>query len=316
LAEIETLNIDPELILTSEEANKPLRPFDHVFIRRKPGFEREQIVQIKGEVIYPGEFAISGANERISDVIKRAGGLNQFAYPKGASLIRRTIYFKGETDDQIREDLLREIKDNLDPLKNREGNEAEELLFERIEKKLELAEQEKLRAEREIEKGTLFTNLTLNSNSIDSTMRMNQQDFVGIDLEKILKNPGSAEDLILMEGDIIQIPKELQTVRMVGEVLLPTTTRFDLNRNLKNYISKAGGFTEKARRSKTYVVYANGDAKRTHSFLGLKFYPELEPGAEIIVPRKPEKEGLSAAGWIGLASSLATLGILVNNLIQ
>nr|WP_245803680.1 SLBB domain-containing protein [Algoriphagus marinus] len=316
LAEIETLNIDPELILTSEEANKPLRPFDHVFIRRKPGFEREQIVQIKGEVIYPGEFAISGANERISDVIKRAGGLNQFAYPKGASLIRRTIYFKGETDDQIREDLLREIRDNLDPLKNREGNEAEELLFERIEKKLELAELEKLKTEKEIEKNTIFTNLTLNSDSTDYSMRMNQQDFVGIDLEKILKNPGSAEDLILMEGDIIQIPKELQTVRMVGEVLLPTTTRFDLNRNLKNYISKAGGFTEKARRSKTYVVYANGDAKRTHSFLGLNFYPELEPGAEIIVPRKPEKEGLSAAGWIGLASSLATLGILVNNLIQ
>ena len=316
LAEIETLNIDPELILTTEEANKPLRPFDHVFIRRKPGFEREQIVEIKGEVIYPGEFAISGANERISDVIKRAGGINRFAYPKGASLIRRTIYFKGETDDQIREDLLREIKDNLDPQKNRDGNEAEELLFERIEKKLALVEQEKLKAEKEIEKGTIFSNLTLNSDSTNYKMRINQQDFVGIDLEKILKNPGSAEDLILMEGDIIQIPKELQTVRMVGEVLLPTTTRFDLSKNLKNYISKAGGFTENARKSKTYVVYADGDAKRTHSFLGLNFYPELEPGAEIIVPRKPEKEGLSAAGWIGLASSLATLGILVNNLIQ
>jgi protein involved in polysaccharide export with SLBB domain len=139
---------------------------------------------------------------------------------------------------------------------------------------------------------------------------------VGIDLEKILKNPGSEEDLILMEGDILQIPKQLQTVRMVGEVLLPTTTRFERGRNLKYYISKAGGFTENARKSKSYVVYANGDAAQTRGFLGIKKYPKLLPGAEIVVPQKPERERMNAAGWIGIASSLATLGILIERLIQ
>ena len=114
---------------------------------------------------------------------------------------------------------------------------------------------------------------------------------------------------------MLQIPKELQTVRMVGEVLLPTTTRFIETNNLKKYISKAGGFTESAKRSKTYVVYANGDAKRTYNFLGLNIYPDLEPGAEIVVPKKPERPRLGAAGWIGLASSLATLGILLDRLI-
>ncbi|MBN3583055.1 SLBB domain-containing protein [Algoriphagus aestuarii] len=320
IAEIKTLSINPDLELSEEERNIPLQPFDHVFIRRSPGFEREQLITIQGEVVYPGKFAIAGANERISDVIKRAGGLTQFAYPKGASLIRRTVYFKGPSEDELKEATLRDIRKNLDPKKNREINEAEELLFERIDSKLSQKEQERLIKEQEEErikifessymKDTLFQDSTLNK------VRISEQDLVGIDLEKIMENPGSDDDLFLLEGDIIQIPKELQTVRMVGEVLLPTTTRYNRKNSLKNYISRAGGFTEEARKSKTYVVYANGDAKRTHNFLGLNFYPELEPGAEIVVPKKPVRNRISPATWIGMASSLATVAILIQTFVN
>lgn len=320
IAEISTLSIDPNLELTTEESNMPLQPFDHVFIRRSPGFEREQLITLQGEVVHPGEFAISGADERISDVIKRAGGLTQFAYPKGASLIRRTVYFKGLTEEEMKEGTLRNLKDNLDPERNRNINEAEELLYERIDTKLSQKEQERLLKEREQERLKLFDSSNLKDTiSIDSTInkvRISEQDLVGIDLEKIMQNPGSDEDLFLMEGDIIRVPKELQTVRMVGEVLLPTTSRFNKKNSLKNYISKAGGFTEEARKSKTFVIYANGDAKRTHNLLGINIYPELEPGAEIVVPKKPKRNRLSAASWIGLASSLATLGILVDRLLN
>nr|WP_170856999.1 SLBB domain-containing protein [Algoriphagus locisalis] len=319
IAEIKTLSIDPNLELTAEEKNQPLQPFDHVFIRRSPGYEREQLVTIQGEVMYPGEFAIAGANERISDVIKRAGGINQFAYPKGASLIRRTVYFKGPTEDELREKTLLDIFANLDPETTREGNAAEELLFERIDKKIAQNELEELKLQQEEQQRNLFSISpgidTLRQDSLLISMRMKEQDFVGIDLQYILEHPGSEEDLILLEGDIIQIPKELQTVRMVGEVLLPTTTRFIEGNNLKKYISKAGGFTEDSRRTKTYVVYANGDAQSTRSFLGIKSYPKIEPGAEIVVPRKPARQRLNAAGWIGLASSLATLGILIERLL-
>ncbi|MEB2785164.1 SLBB domain-containing protein [Algoriphagus persicinus] len=319
IAEIKTIAIDPNLELTAEERNQPLQPFDHVFIRRSPGFEREQLISIQGEVIYPGDFAIAAVNERISDVIKRAGGITQYAYPKGASLIRRTVYYKGPTEEEIRQKTLKEIRSSLDPETTRNTNEAEELLYERIDKKLAQNELEKYKREQAEQKRKLFEISpvfdTLRQDSAITSMRLKEQDFVGIDLGYILDHPGSDEDLILLEGDILQIPKELQTVRMVGEVLLPTTTRFSRNNSLRNYISKAGGFTEEARRGKTYVVYANGDAKRTYSFIGLKFYPEIEPGAEIVVPKKPQRTRLSAAGWIGLASSLATLGILVDRLL-
>ncbi|WP_208110508.1 polysaccharide biosynthesis/export family protein [Algoriphagus boseongensis] len=319
IAEILSLTIRPDLSLSEEEKNMPLMPFDHVFIRRSPGFEREQLVKISGEVIYPGEFAISGANERISDVIKRAGGLTQFAYPKGANLIRRTVYFKDLTEQEKKELVMYQIRSKLDPKKNRVGNEAENILFERLNQKLTEIENQKLEEEEKAAENRLKNFYLSDSLFLDSAInavRVKEQDLVGIDLEAILSNPGGPEDLILQEGDIIQIPKQLQTVRMVGEVLLPTTTRYTRNQGLKGYISKAGGFTENARRSKTYVIYANGDARRTHSFLGLKFYPNLEPGAEIVVPEKPQRERLSTAGWLGLASSLATIAILVQTIVN
>lgn len=320
LAEISTLTIDSNLELSEEEKRQPLKAFDHVFIRRSPGFEREQLISITGEVVYPGDFAMANANERISDVVNRAGGLSQFAYPKGASLIRRTVYYEGMSEEEMTEEMMREIRDNLDPKKNRSQNEAESILFQRLEEKLDAIEEEREKVEREKVRKSLFEmDADKDSVKTDSDLfqiRYKEQDMIGIDLEYILKNPGSEADLILFEGDIIQIPKQLQTVRMIGEVLLPTTARYIDSKGFRSYISKAGGFTEGARRSKSYVIYANGDAKRTHSFLGLKFYPNLEPGAEIVVPRKPQKEKLSAAAWIGIASTLATLGILINTVVN
>lgn len=320
IAEIKSLTIDEDLRLSENEKNTKLSQFDHVFIRRSPGFEPEQLITLKGEIRFPGNYAISSANERISDVIKRAGGLSQFAYPKGASLIRRTVYYKGLSEEENKELRLLELRDNLDPENSRKLNEAEQILFERIEEKLEKIELAKQKEEEEKLRDSIFEVANpLDSLSIDSTLnasRYKEEDLVGIDLEYIMKNPGSEADLILFEGDVLQIPKQLQTVRMVGEVLLPTTTRFEKGNKLKKYISKAGGFTEKARRSKAYVIYANGDAAQTRSFLGMKNYPDLEPGAEIVVPQKPDRPRMNAAAWIGIASSLATLGILVERLLN
>lgn len=319
LAELFTISINPDLKLSEEESRLPLMPFDHVFIRKSPGFEREKLIRVEGEINYPGEFAISSANERISDVIKRAGGLNQFAYPKGASLVRRTVYFKDVTPEEIQEKNLRTIREKVDPERNPQLNQAELLLFERLDGKINAIEEKKLIEEQR----KIMENLNKNSisdslsrDSLFNKVRFKKQDVIGINLEEILRNPGTGEDLILQEGDILRIPKELQTIRMVGEVLMPTTARFVRNNNLRNYISQAGGFTEEARKSKTYVIYANGDARRTHALLMFKFYPQIEPGAEIVVPKKPQRERLSTAAWLGIASSLATLGILVQSLVN
>ncbi|TVP43485.1 MAG: polysaccharide biosynthesis protein [Mongoliibacter sp.] len=319
VAEIINLEVDANLNLKEDDAKVILQPFDHIFIRRSPGFQRERIVEVDGEVFYPGEFALSDANERISDLIRRAGGLNQFAYPKGATLIRRTEYYEAKTESELKEENLRSVVTKL----QREGlslSEAEEIALERIEKRLLDKEEAKVRME-EKEKQTLasrFRAERLQDVSVGDTAlvqyEFKEQELIGINLEAILASPGSAQDLILEEGDIISIPKELQTVRMRGEVLFPTTARFQDFRGFRSYISRAGGFTEDARRGKSYVVYANGDVQRTRKFLFLKFYPHIEPGAEIIVPKRPERQPMTAQAWIGLATSMATLALLINNL--
>jgi hypothetical protein len=154
----------------------------------------------------------------------------------------------------------------------------------------------------------------LNSNeSIE--IELKTTEMIGIDLESILKNPKGKEDLILLEGDVLSIPKELQTVRMRGELLFPNSTRFQQGAGFRQYISKSGGFTDQSHKNKSYVVYANGDVSRTKKIIFFPIYPRIAPGAEIIVPKKPERDGLSAQGWIGIGTSLATLGLLINQLI-
>ena len=117
-----------------------------------------------------------------------------------------------------------------------------------------------------------------------------------------MSNPGSKFDVILREGDILSIPRQLQTVRLRGELLYPITTRHDKSFRFKDYVSQAGGFSLRARKGKSYVVYANGTAQKTSSFLWFKDYPRIEPGAEIFVPQKREKRRLSAGEIAGIAN--------------
>ena len=137
---------------------------------------------------------------------------------------------------------------------------------------------------------------------------------MAINLEKILANPGSEEDLILEEGDILNVPKLLQTVRMRGDVVYPTTLRHEQGRGLKYYINGSGGFERRANRKQTYVVYANGAVKRTRSILGVKAFPPVEPGAEVIVPTKGPRIPLRLGDVVGVTTGLATLALVLSQI--
>ena len=130
-------------------------------------------------------------------------------------------------------------------------------------------------------------------------------------MEEILKNPGSRQDLLLQDGDVLRIPKELQTVKVDGELLYPITVRYNDNKGFLHYVSQAGGFTQDAKKNKAYVIYANGAVDRTRNFLFFKDYPKIEPGAEIVVPTKPPRNPMGIQGWIAVSSSLASLGLLI-----
>lgn len=119
---------------------------------------------------------------------------------------------------------------------------------------------------------------------------------VAIDLAYILKNPGSADDIILEEGDELVVPRINNTVSINGEVFRPVDVMYEKGRTMNDYISDAGGVTQTGKKSKAFVIYANGrSAKISHPLGIFKSYPKIEPGAQIFVPTKPKREGLDMA---------------------
>lgn len=128
---------------------------------------------------------------------------------------------------------------------------------------------------------------------------------IGIDLEKALKNPGGEYDIVLREGDHIDVPEYNGTVKISGDVQFPNTVTYAGNKSYKWYINKAGGFSETARKKKTFIVYQNGmmaQAKRS---------TDIEPGCEIVVPSRRPKQPWKVAEILAGVSSLTGLASIV-----
>jgi protein involved in polysaccharide export with SLBB domain len=147
------------------------------------------------------------------------------------------------------------------------------------------------------------------------TLSPDQPESIGINLKKILSKPGSSEDILVQEGDILRIPKILETVRIQGEVLLPTTVKFRSSQSFQDYISQSGGFTARSQRKKSFIVYANGSVDRTRKFMFFNIYPRVEPGSEVIIPRKTStpltpQQVLSQATAITSSVLTLILGVL------
>ncbi len=227
-------NVNRDLSLRGDESHFVLLPYDQVIVRREPSYQVQQSVFVEGEVLVPGKWAIINKNDKISDIIARAGGLTESASPEDATLLRRTVQ-----------------KPLDSPVSPADVTAAEE---------------------------------SVKNGRIADDLPNIKEERVGINLPKILKAPGSFEDLIIQEGDILRIPKRLETVQVTGEVLYPTTVKYSRGMKFPDYISQSGGFTVRSLRKSSYIKYANGSVDRTRRFLAFNVYPKVKPGSEIFVP--------------------------------
>ncbi len=155
----------------------------------------------------------------------------------------------------------------------------------------------------------------------DSTLRDtplgNTESFtVGIELDKILTNPGTTADLLLQPGDAINIPRELQTIKVSGNVMNPLALTYHKNLSLRDYVNLAGGYGDQAAKSRIYVLYPNGTMETTSGFIFHR-RPQITPGAEIIVPKKAEKKKTDdTVKWVAIGSGLSTFSIAIITLIN
>lgn len=140
-------------------------------------------------------------------------------------------------------------------------------------------------------------------------------ELVSISLSEILQGKRGATDIILKNGDEINIPMKQQTVRVSGEALNPISMAYVEGDNAKDCVQKAGGFSPKARKKSTYVIMANGTAVPTKHFLFFRRYPKVTPGCEVVVPTKPESN-VSLPAIISMTSSITTIAVLVATLIK
>jgi len=264
----QVIDISSERELTTKGAEIKLSPWDIVIVRTKLGYKPQITIRLEGEVLYPGIYVLATKQDRISDLIKRAGGLTPEAYLQGAYLSRI----------------------------NNSGVSKEANII-RIQK---------------IQQQVGDTSNTILSDVTKPIIK------VGLDLEKILSTPHIDEDIILQEGDVLNVSKKTYEVMINGQVMFPTQVVFKEGADLRYYIDKAGGFTDDARKKRTYVLYANGNAAKTRKFLFFKSYPVIKPGAEILVPKVPERnrQRLSTGEIVGITSGLATLLTLVITLIS
>lgn len=277
-AQIFTVNIDKNLKIAGEPFI--LQPYDMVFVRGTEGYQVQKNVTIQGEVLYPGTYTIERKDERISDIIKRAGGLTALAFTEGGSLKRPgppKIKTQRTFADSIRQEEEKVKLLNLRRLQRQSGGDT--------------------------------TSIKQDSVSLRS-------DFVGIDLSRILKNPNSKVNLIIQDGDIINIPIELQTVRVSGEVLKPTNIVYKAGKSMRQYINESGGFTYNAHKRRAYIEYANGSIKAAKNFLFFRSYPSVKPGAEIFVPKHPPREKIGIAGIAGIATALSSVAVILVTLFR
>ena len=241
-----------------------LEPFDVVSVRKSPVYQQPFQVAVEGEIAFAGRYTLEQKNQRLSDVVKAAGGVVPGAYVRGARLMRT-----------MTEDEQRRMQDVIKMAKQSAAADAKD-------------------------------SLNMEQLSLETTYS------VGIHLDEALANPGCDEDIELQDGDRLIIPRLNRTVKISGDVLKPNTVAFKNKQGYKYYVSQAGGYNRRARKSHTYILYQNGTIAKASK-------GTVEPGCEIIVPTKGPRDNASLTQWLSIgtsAASLATMFVSIANMLK
>lgn len=329
----EVLSIDLGKILRGEAADIPLQREDVLQVYSIGNLREKRSVNIVGEVNAPGEFDFK-EGMKVADLILQAKGLKESASYAHLELARRIISH-GNADPQAAK--IEIISFSIDgSLKiSDEGNQMALQPFDivSIRKAPNYEEQRSVKVLGMVNfpgSYAIQNNKQRISDIIERAGGLRTEGYleggkllrgtttVGVNLKEVLDNPSSQENLQLMQGDELTIPRLLQTVKLTGAVQNPLAVSYKEDFTLNEYIAQAGGYTVNANRKKMYVTYANGVSNQIRKFLIFKKNPRIEPGSEIVIPSFPEnrKKGLSAAEAIGLTSSLVSVSIAIITLIN
>ena len=245
-------------LLSEDSLNEQLQPGDVLSVKKIPSWQEDRIITLTGEVKFPGEYAIR-KNEKIGEVLERAGGLTKDSFARGAVFRRNSLV---EREEAQKEKLVQQLESDIASLSlsatsgdsvNKANSVAESLLA-----------------------------------------RLKSSSSVGrlvIDLELQLAQSTSSQ-ITLRSGDKLHVPTMPSEISVMGEVQFPTSHLFQSGFSIDQYINSSGGFTQNADEKRIFVVKSNGAVltkKGNGWFSGNQSQKKIKAGDVIVVPINLQK---------------------------
>jgi polysaccharide biosynthesis/export protein len=263
-------------------ANVELRPYDALVIKPIPMWMEPGVIEVAGEVRFPGRYPIH-QGETLHSVLVRAGGFDDVAFPEGAVFTRQ--------------ELRKLEKDQLDMYSNRLQSDLAALSLQVVAGSALLSNSG---GGASAGQGLLIGQQLL--------WQLRQTKPVGrlvINVEAAYKGPANGPyDILLKDGDKLVVPKRTQAVTVLGEVNSPTSHVFAAGLTRDDYIQKSGGVTQHADRKRIYVVRANGDvvSGNRSGWFRRSQSTDIRPGDTIVVPMDTQK-----VPWLPLLAAITTI---------
>ena len=321
------ISFDLAKLMKGEIDDIPLKREDVIVIRSIKSLREKRVIYIDGEVNKGGKFDyVEGLT--IADMIVLANGFKDGASNSKIELARRV---KDDTTGLASEQNVRIETFDIDRDLKISISDARTLIqpFDKIivRKSPRYEDQKSVAIEGEVwypgsytikDKTQRITDLItlaggLKNGAYPKGATFNRDSTqIAVDLTVIVKNPSAQENLLLLQGDRLFIPRELETVKLSGELLNPISVAFRPNLSVKDYIAQAGGFTDKAAKRRVFVKYANGFSDRTKTFGFFTTYPKVEQGAEIIVPAVVENnDKMTIAEKVAILGAVSSVSLII-----
>jgi protein involved in polysaccharide export with SLBB domain len=257
----EVINVDLDAILRGDQsANLVLAEHDNVRISKIPQWDALWSVRLEGEVRFPGEYRVR-QGETLREVLQRAGGLTDAAFPEGAIFLR--------------ESLRKREQEQIDALARRIEADLTQMSLETLD--------------------------TTGAQALETGQSLLQQlreiEAVGrlvIDLEQLAARASGSDivnDVELRDGDRLLVPKQAQEITVIGETQQNTSHLYQPGISRDDYIEMSGGLTRRADKKLIYVVRASGAvvAGKRSRWFGRGGGVEIRPGDTIVVPLETDR---------------------------
>jgi protein involved in polysaccharide export with SLBB domain len=260
--------IDLEKALNGDvEHNAPIMPYDSLFVREMTDWRSQQYVELKGEVRYPGKYVFK-KGERLSSVIKRAGGFTDEAYLNGAVFTRESVQKLQQKN----------IEEAVNRLEMRLLSDASGMALGSID-------------EAGAKQAQAF--LVMKMEMLNRLRSAEAQGRITMKLEDVKKFEGTNYDVALENGDTLFVPLRPTQVQVMGAVQNPAAFIYEHGEPISSYIGKAGGYNGDADKGRIFVLKTDGTAmSKSSSWLGTTgsfISSKLDPGDTVVVPEKLDK---------------------------